>query len=86
MLLCTGYSKEKCSTDCSYAKGEGIFTINGEKTSEIDNYWLEDTKKGVNFLYCGYNGHNKKEIIVISSLLEYYMKEIIKEHEEENGS
>jgi len=82
MLLCTGYSKEKCSTDCSYAKGEGIFTIDGEKISEIDNDWLEDTKRGMNFLYCGYDGHKKKEVIVINSLLECYMRKIIKEHEE----
>jgi len=84
MLLCTEYSKEKCgSFDCSYVKGGGVYTNHdGEKTSSIDSMWLEDMENETNFVYCGFFGGKKMKVIVINSLLEYCMKDIIKKHEE----
>jgi len=79
MLLCTEYCKKKCRTSCLYTKGRGIFTYKGEKISNIDDVWLEYMKEKTNFTYCD---GMKKEVIVITSKLEYYMRKIIKEHEE----
>ncbi len=81
MLLCTEYSKERCRVTCHYAKGRGIFTAEILLTDKIlDDIWLKRMKERTNYTYCP-NGM-KKKVIVIDSLLEYYMREIIKKNEE----
>jgi hypothetical protein len=82
MLLCTEYSKERCRVTCHYAKGRGIFTSQGEEPSDntLDDIWSKRMKERTNYTNC-YDGMMKK-VIVINSLLEYYMEEIIKKNEE----